>query len=78
MQFKDITGSALVDGDQVLFSLGLGQTTLATIKRTDSGLNPQNPQSSVTITVDVTLPAAPNGFVPGIVKIVAAQSQLTQ
>lgn len=69
MQFRDITGSVLSENDQVLFGLGLGQITVATVKRTESGLNPQNPQPMVTVSVDITVPAAPNGLVPGVIKI---------
>ena len=72
MIFRDISGQVLADRDQVLFSLGLGQTTVATISRTESGLDPRNPNASISIVLELTLPAAPNGLVPGVCKITTA------
>lgn len=69
MTFRDITGNEIKQGDSVLFSLGLGQMMVAKIASTESGLNPQNPQAAVRVTLDFTLPAAPNGLVPGLVRL---------
>lgn len=66
---KDLVGQELSQGDQVLFSIGLGQTTIATVLATNSGLDPTNPQASVQVGVTFILPAAPNGLVNGLVRI---------
>lgn len=77
MIFKDLVGQELKQGDQVLFSIGLGQTTVATVLGTNSGLDPNNPQAAVQVGVTFILPAAPNGLVNGLVRVAAAPAAPT-
>lgn len=72
MTFKDLVGQPLVQGDQVLFSIGLGQTTIATVVGINSGLDPKNPQAAVQVGVTFIVPAMPNGLVNGLVRVAAA------
>lgn len=69
MQFKDTLGQSLRETDQVLFGLGLGQMSVATVSRTETGLDPNHPQPLIKILVEFSVPAAPNGVVPGVIKI---------
>lgn len=78
MQYRDMLNQNLKEKDQVLFSLALGQATIATVISTDSGLDPKNPQPAVRIAVEFTLPVAPNGLVPGIIKVAEAPPAISQ
>ena len=78
MQYKDMLNQNLKEKDQVLFSLGLGQSSIATVVCTESGLDPKNPQPLVRIAVEFTLPVAPNGLVPGIIKVAEAAPAISQ
>ena len=77
MTFKDLTGQPLQQGDRVLISVGLGQMSVATITRTESGLNPANPQPAVVLQVEFILPVMPNGLVGGVVKVADSAPQVS-
>lgn len=74
MQLKDTTGKNLKPGDQVLFALGLGQMSIATIAQTTSGLEPSNPQAGAHVVFNIFIPAAPSGLV-NLVKVADAPEQ---
>lgn len=77
MTFRDLTGNTLQQGDRVLVSVGLGQMSVATVVRTESGLNPANPQPAVVLQVEFILPTMPNGLVGGVVKIADSAPQVS-
>lgn len=79
MTYRDSIGNPVQEGDAVAIGIGLGQTSIGQIVRTDSVLssNP-NSQPMVHIAVTFSLPAAPNGAVAGIVKAVQPTPQVSE
>lgn len=76
--FRDVVGNVLEQGDAVSIGIGLGQTMLGTVQKTDSvlGANPQA-QPMVHVAVIFTLPAMPNGLVAGIIKAATPTPQIS-
>lgn len=68
MAFRDVAGNILSEGDQVAIGLSLGQAVIGTVQKTDSLVSNPNAQPLIHVAVIFTLPAHPNGVVPGIVK----------
>jgi hypothetical protein len=66
--FKDIAGAVLSEGDQVTFPIGLGTLVVANVQKIDTLVQGDAPQS-IHLSFTLSLPAAPNGLVPGIIKI---------
>jgi hypothetical protein len=72
MQLKDPSGQEINRGDNVYIPLALGQFGIGKVVDISSGLGaPGTPQSIPCLFVDVnlTVPAAPNGLVPGAFKM---------
>jgi hypothetical protein len=69
VKFQDILGQEFKKGDQVLFPVGFGSTVPAVVTATASGLEPNQPQPSITLTLVVTLPVPQNGVVVNVTKI---------
>lgn len=79
MIYRDAAGNPVQEGDVVAIGIGLGQTSIGQIVRTESVLssNP-NVQPMVHVAVTFSLPAAPNGAVAGIVKAVQPAPQVSE
>ena len=79
MSYRDIVGNILEEGDAVSIGIGLGQTVLGTVQKTDSilGAHPQA-QPMVHVAVVFTLPALPNGLVTGIIKAAKPAPQISE
>lgn len=70
MVARDALGNALSEGDQVVFSLGFGQTTVGQVMRISSVLAAGDPNNPPPVFVQFTLPlpVRADGLVGGIVK----------
>lgn len=76
MAFRDSNGNFIDEGDQVAIGLSLGQAVTGVVQKTDSVLSgAPNSQPMIHVAVVFTLPALPNGLVPGVIK--AAQPAQT-
>lgn len=74
--FRDIAGQPLSEGDQVFFGTAFGQAVVGVIQKTDSIVSGSpNAQPLVHVGFVLSLPAAPNGLVGGILKIVPPTKQ---
>jgi len=72
MLFRDGVGNTLEEGDAVAVALGQGQLATAKVMKLSAGLGGPNTQQSVPmahIAIVLDFQAAPNGVVPGIMKI---------
>lgn len=75
--YRDFANNILSEGDSVCIGLGLGQSILGTVQKTDS-LVQNDPKASQMIHVAVvfTLPASPSGLVPGVFKTAEPEPQV--
>jgi len=72
MVFRDTSGQILSKNSRIAFSMGLGNTAFGSIIDESSGLGLDGTparQPVIVIQIAVVLPADPNGFVAGVVKL---------
>ena len=76
---RDAIGNPLGEGDLVAFPIALGNIAPGHVAKINSVLAADpNAQPTINVSIMLTLPAAPNGVVPGVIKAVApAGSNLT-
>lgn len=75
MVFKDVFGQQFKKGDSLLFPATFGTSVPCVVTETASGLEPNQPQPSITLTLVVTLPVPQNGVVISVVKIPQAEPE---
>jgi hypothetical protein len=75
MQFRDIAGQPIEAGDSVFFGTAFGQAVVGSIQKTDTILADSKTPPLVHVGFVLSLPAAPNGLVGGILKIVPPKQE---
>jgi hypothetical protein len=75
--YRDIAGQPLEVGDSVFFGTAFGQAVVGSIQKTDNVLADSKGVPLVHVGFVLSLPAAQNGLVGGILKIIPPKKEPT-